>query len=98
MEAGDIAQANLTIFAEVGTGRAGSRIERNKAGVEGSFKQSATAGLGSWPCGIEPCGDAAVDESVSVIAIQIDFRVVGPALLADFWIESNHAIEGRGEV
>ena len=97
-KAGDIAQADFTSLAEVGTGRAGSRIERNEAGVEGSFKQSATAGLGSWPCGIKLCGDAAVDESVSVIAAEIDFRVVGPALLADFWIESNHAIEGRGEI
>src|SRR5207245_9684444 len=54
--------------------------------------------VGSWPCGIKPCGDATVDESVSVIAAEIDFRVVGPALLADFWIESHHAIEGRGEI
>ena len=97
-KAGDIAQADLTSFAEVGTGRASSRIERDEAGVEGSFKQSATAGLGSWPCGIEPCRDAAVDKPVPVVAAEIDFRVVGSALLADFWIESNHAIEGRGEI
>ncbi len=83
-KAGDIAQADFASFAEVGTGRAGRRIERDEAGVEGSFKQSATAGLGSWPCGIEPCGDAAVDKPVSVIAAEIDFRVVGPALLARF--------------
>src|SRR5438874_13536374 len=48
-ESRDIAQADFTSLAEVSTGRAGSRIERNEAGVEGSFKQSATAGLGSWP-------------------------------------------------
>src|SRR6266566_7000828 len=92
-KAGDIAQADFTSLAEVGTGRAGSRIERNEAGVEGSFKQSATAGLGSWPRGIEPCGDAAVDESVSVVSVQVDFWVVCPALLAGFWIECDDAIE-----
>jgi len=98
MEAGDIAQADFASFAEVGAGRAGSRVEGDEAGVEGGFKQSAMAGLRGWSRRIKPCGDAAVDKSVSVVAVQIDFRVVRPTLLAGFRIERDDTIEGCGQI
>src|SRR5206468_1572281 len=75
-----------------GFGGIGSQLQRKAP------ERASKAGLGSWACGIESCGEAAVDKSVSVSADEIEFRGVGPALLGGFWIESNHAIEERGEI
>ena len=37
-------------------------------------------------------------QPVAVVSIQIDFRIVGPALFACFWVQSDHAIKRRREM
>src|SRR2546430_8976290 len=39
-----------------------------------------------------------IDETVAIVAIEVDFEVVGPALFTSFRIERDDAVERGGEV
>lgn len=56
------------------------------------------AGLVFGARGVEPSGNAAVDKAVAIIAIEVDLRIVSPALHAGFRVESHNAIESGGEI
>lgn len=94
----DIAKADYAVLAEVGAGRASGGVYSNKARVLSGLKDAAMAGLVFGTRSVEPSGDATIDETVTVVAVEIDLGVVGPALLPGFGIEGDDAIEGSGEI
>ncbi len=96
--AGYIAQVDLATFAKVCAGRAVGRIDGHQSRILCGLKDSPAARLIACPRGIEPRRGAAVDESVAVVAVQFNLRVVGPALRPRFRIEGDHAIERSREI
>ena len=52
--------------------------------------------LSSGASGIEPSGEAAIDESIAILASLIDFWIIGPTLRSGFGIESDNPVEGSG--
>ena len=95
---GDARQIDVTAASEVGARRSGPRIERDEPRVERRFVNAPAARLVRAASGIEPCRDAAIDQTVAVARRLVDLRIVGPSLLACFRIERDDAIERRAEV
>ncbi|HEX8835363.1 MAG TPA: hypothetical protein VF748_00375 [Candidatus Acidoferrum sp.] len=93
-----VTEAHLAGFAEVAAGSAGGGIYCDEAGVLRSLKDATPAGLVCGAGWVEPSGDAAIDEAVAIIAIEIDFRVIGPALLAGFGVERDDAVKGGSQI
>ena len=93
-----VAEADLASFAEIGAGGAGGGIYGDEAGVLRGFENAATARLIGGPRGVNPSGNAAIDEAVAVVAVEVDLGIVGPALRPGLWIEGHDAIEGGGQV
>ena len=77
----------MTGFAEVDAGSAGGGVYRDEAAILRRLKDATPAGLVCGAARVEPSGDAAIDEAVAIIAIEIDFPVISPALLAGFGVE-----------
>ena len=93
-----VAQADLADFAEISARRAGGGVDRYEARILRGLKDSAPAGLAICARSIEPSGDTAIHESVAVVAVQCDFRIVHPALFSGCWVERDYTIEGRGQI
>src|SRR5215472_2587273 len=93
----NVAQADYAVLPKIWAGGAGGGIHRHEAGVLRGFEDAAMAGLVFGARAVEPGGNTTIDQAVAVIAVEIDFWVVGPALLAGFGIERDDAVEGGGE-
>ena len=93
-----IAQADLTGPAKIRTRSTARRIDRHQTGILCGLKDSATARLSLTASGVEPSRCATIHQPIAVITIQIDFRIVGPALRSCLRVKCNHAIEGRGQI
>ena len=94
----NVAEADLAFFAEVGARRSSGGVYGDEARILRGFKDAAMAGLVFGARGVEPSGNAAIDETVAIVAIEVDFGVVGPALFTSFRIERDDAVERGGEV
>ncbi len=94
----DVVEADLALLSEVGAGRAGCGIHRDEASVLCGLEDAAKARLVLGASGVEPGGNAAIDEAVAIVAIEVDLRIVGPALLSGFGVEGDDAVESGGEV
>ena len=55
------------------------------------------AGLVFGARAVEPGGNAAVNKAVAIVAVEVDFWVIGPALRSCFGIERDDAVESGGE-
>ncbi len=94
----NIAKADLAAIAEVHARFAGSGIESDKTSIECGFKNTPAAGLPFCARRIEPGGNSAIDEAVTIISGELNHGIVNPELLARFRIDSENAIERGSEI
>jgi hypothetical protein len=94
----NVAETNYAVFAEVGARRTAGSIDSNKTSVLRGLEDAAMAGLVFGAGGVKPGGNATINEPVAVVAIEINLRIVGPALVSGFRVKSDDAVEGGGEV
>lgn len=93
-----VAKADLTRLPKIHAGSATDRVDRHQTRILRGFENPPTARLSLVTSGVEPGRHAAVHQPVSVVSIQIDLRIVRPALLAGFGVQGDHAIERHREV
>ena len=93
---GNVAKADLPVLAEIGAGSAGRGVHRDEAGILCGLEDPSVARLLRRAGGIEPSGSAAIDQTVAVIAVQINLWVVGPARFTDFRVERDDTVESGG--
>jgi hypothetical protein len=94
----NIAQIHLSGGAKIPTERSCHGIERDQAGIERRFEDTALARSvprGRW---IQPCCYASINKTVAIVEALVDLRIVGPESLSRGRIKRDHPVEGSGEI
>jgi hypothetical protein len=88
----------LTCGAEICAELPRRGIEGEQPRVDGRQKDPPVASIALGFCGIDPQGDAAVDETFGISRVQIDLRIKAPLLTPGLRVESDDAIERGGRI